>query len=148
MPAPMWKPRPGSGRLERKLRKRELAVAVTKADKQGEIKAAEIWRERRLEVYTRDHGTDRAFGVALIFEGDNVETCAQCHHIVYRSHGGSDETGNLCTLSQKAHRMIHDGELSIQGDADDTLTFTQKDLTTGRIVRTWESPNPSKQEQA
>lgn len=139
---PMWKPLPGSGRLERRNRKRELAVAVTKAEKRAELQAAEDWRERRLEVYTRDHGTDRSFGIALIFEGDSLTTRAQIHHILYRSHGGSDDMSNLVTLSQKAHQMIHDGELTVEGDANGTLTFTQKDLNTGRTVNTWESPCP------
>lgn len=117
---------------------------MTKAEKRAEIQAAEDWRETRLDVYTRDRGFCRAFRVAVVFEGEYAPTRSHCHHILFRSQGGTDEPSNLATLSQRAHAMIHDtGELTVEGDANGTLTFTQTDLNTGRTVNTWESPNPS-----
>lgn len=37
------------------------------------------------------------------------------HHIIYRSHGGTDEVENLIALCRKCHDMAHDNELT-QGD--------------------------------
>jgi 5-methylcytosine-specific restriction endonuclease McrA len=36
------------------------------------------------------------------------------HHIVYRSHQGSDELNNLLTLCHICHRAHHDGKLKIE----------------------------------
>lgn len=53
---------------------------------------------------------------------DDVILCEHCHkkacdlhHIVYRSHGGSDEVDNVVALCRKCHQMAHDNELT-QGD--------------------------------
>lgn len=35
------------------------------------------------------------------------------HHVIYRSHGGSDNMNNLLTLCWKCHRAIHDGFLGL-----------------------------------
>ena len=37
------------------------------------------------------------------------------HHIVYRSHGGTDEVENIIALCRKCHEMAHNSELT-QGD--------------------------------
>ena len=36
------------------------------------------------------------------------------HHIIYRSHGGTDEHKNLITLCSKCHTMVHDGLITKQ----------------------------------
>lgn len=38
----------------------------------------------------------------------------QVHHIVYRSHGGSDHEDNLITLCESCHKAIHDGTKKIR----------------------------------
>lgn len=137
------KPLPGSGRLERKLRKRGLAVAVTKEEKRQQDIETELWRAQRFAAYTRDHGRCRAFGTPLIFEGEALATRSHCHHVTFRSQQGGNESSNLATLSNDAHTAIHDlGTLTCEGNADETLIFTQKNLETGAIVRRWESPVP------
>lgn len=50
------------------------------------------------------------------------------HHIVYRSAGGRDDTGNVVTLCPKCHDDEHvKRTLQIDGNADVALTFFRKD---------------------
>jgi 5-methylcytosine-specific restriction endonuclease McrA len=69
---------------------------------------------------------------ALVDERDQL-SCRCCgrfcgqvreqHHIVYRSHGGTETTGNLVTLCAADHRAVHDAHVRISGNADGELTF-------------------------
>ncbi len=142
MTAPNWKPLPGSGRLERRKRKSERAVMTKREALQQKRDEIEAYRAVRWAVFQRDGGRDRAFGQPLVFEGSDLATAAHAHHVVFRSHGGTDTTDNLVTLSNETHAMIHKPKkqiLSIEGNADRTLSFTLKELETGNIIRTWES---------
>lgn len=38
----------------------------------------------------------------------------EVHHIIFRSHGGSDTPGNLITLCSKHHKALHDGKLTLE----------------------------------
>lgn len=50
-----------------------------------------------------------------------------CHHIIFRSQGGSDSTGNLITLCNKCHiDGVHKNHLKIKGDGDLGITITFK----------------------
>lgn len=50
------------------------------------------------------------------------------HHIVYRSAGGPDETWNVCTLCPSCHDAEHvKRTLTVEGNADEKLTFSRKD---------------------
>lgn len=138
---PNFKPAPGTGRIERyqrRILRRALKMRSQKAEDRAEQARQKLIR---LSVYTRDHGRCRAFGVPLKFESDNLLKRSECHHIVYRSAGGTWDTFNLCTLSPKAHRMEHEGLLEVSGNADHTLTFTEFEYRSGTrtFVRTWES---------
>lgn len=136
------KPAPGSGRLERRKRKQERAVVTKREERQNRRDEIEAYRALRWAVFQRDGGRDRAFGQPLVFEGDDVKTRAHAHHIVFKSHGGTDTTDNLVNISQETHDMIHKPTrkvLIIEGNADQTLSFTLKELETGKIIRTWES---------
>ncbi|MDQ7827154.1 MAG: hypothetical protein RDV48_30430 [Candidatus Eremiobacteraeota bacterium] len=54
------------------------------------------------------------------------------HHIVYRSHGGSDKLFNRITLCMAHHlRCVHEGHLIIRGTAPHSLTFLFPRCTTG-----------------
>ena len=54
------------------------------------------------------------------------------HHIVYRSHEGSDAPSNLTTLcAWHHHRGVHGGRVRIRGNAPDDLVF---DLPIGRFL--------------
>lgn len=96
-------------------------------------KRAKRQREAR-SVYqlvdARDGHVCRCCGV---FCGERREL----HHILYRSKGGTESTGNLVTLcSWRApgnpiecgcHAMVHAGRLLISGDADHELSFERVD---------------------
>lgn len=65
----------------------------------------------------------------------NVRTGLQPHHILYRSRGGGDTSGNLITLCHYCHRLVHDAKLYIYAkwgmswdevDADEGVTFSGK----------------------
>lgn len=55
-----------------------------------------------------------------VFERDGWK-CRKCgnrqtldpHHIIYRSHGGTDTMGNLITLCRRDHDAIHAGKLIV-----------------------------------
>lgn len=96
----------------------------------------------REATYKRDAGRCRATGVPLMLHSRNPFLVAHCHHRQYRSAQGSDEMFNRITLSPEAHVAEHDGLLEISGEPNGTLTFTKKDAY-GRILRTWDSPNPT-----
>jgi hypothetical protein len=47
----------------------------------------------------------------------------QLHHIVFRSHGGSDDPANRVSLCAIHHRSIHLGYVAVSGSAPDALTW-------------------------
>lgn len=70
---------------------------------------------------------------AMVVERDN-HVCQHCkgkrkdnrlevHHIVFRSHGGSDRADNLITLCHTCHKKLHAGKirLKLDGKPKDTL---------------------------
>lgn len=72
---------------------------------------------------------------AMILNRDNY-TCQYCkgkhkdsklevHHIVYRSHGGSNEENNLITLCHTCHQNVHRGiiDLKLKGKIKGTLKY-------------------------
>lgn len=48
------------------------------------------------------------------------------HHIEYRSKGGADTTANICLLCPSCHADVHEGRLTIRGNADGELKVTHK----------------------
>lgn len=78
--APLLKPRP------RVLDQREKRRAEDMA-----------WRQAVATVRKRDGGRCRACG----------QPGTHAHHLVYRSHGGSDEPRNLIWTCAACHRLIH-----------------------------------------
>jgi len=49
----------------------------------------------------------------------------EAHHIIFRSHGGSDDPKNLITLCHGHHRRgIHDGYLTVVGSAPSDLRWS------------------------
>jgi hypothetical protein len=73
---------------------------------------------------------------------------SHAHHIKLASAGGSDDPYNRVTLSAKAHAMRHPGPFSthildIEGDGNRTVTFTLRNMETGKIDREWSSECPS-----
>jgi hypothetical protein len=80
-------------------------------------------------------------------KSNNPFKVADTNHIQLRSAGGPDETWNLVTLSRLEHDQFHLRDprvaLRIEGNADETLTFTTINRETGRVIQSWPSPNPS-----
>lgn len=49
------------------------------------------------------------------------------HHIWHWSKGGPTNRANLCSLCRRHHRLVHEGGWSVEGDAEDTVTFVSPD---------------------
>ena len=54
------------------------------------------------------------------------------HHIVKRSQGGGDTTGNVVLISKQFHDDIHAEVLVLSGDADGVLTLRSR--ITGEVL--------------
>jgi hypothetical protein len=65
------------------------------------------------------------------------------HHIRHWEHGGRTESSNLCALCQVHHRLVHAGELSIEGNPDPRFGFVIRDRY-GQELRP-RPPNPRDQ---
>ena len=57
-------------------------------------------------------------------------TFLDLHHVVPRSEGGRNDTGNLVTLCGAHHRAIHHGKLVIAEDGAGHLCFRHADCST------------------
>jgi hypothetical protein len=139
---------PKPSRFQRELAKDERRKEKARTKKQAEREADAVWAKTAYDVYVRDHGCSRASGRPLKFRSGPVATIADPHHIAWRSAGGDDSTKNLVTLSRDEHDMVHmrgnyKFRLEVEGDANQTLTFRKYSMETGRLVREWDSPNPS-----
>jgi 5-methylcytosine-specific restriction endonuclease McrA len=126
-------------RLERLLSK--FTRRKTREKQARQKKAAEYieWTRLRAKVFQRDKGRCRAFGTPVAFSSPDPKKLAHVHHVIYRSAGGSNELDNLILLSLPAHEMVHQmGTLDVTGDGNALVTFTLKNLETGKVIRVWE----------
>jgi hypothetical protein len=57
----------------------------------------------------------------------------QVHHIVHWEDGGPTDTDNLCCLCRRHHRLLHNGVISITGNADDPNGLTVTDRWNRRL---------------
>lgn len=124
--------------LDRQIEKYKRRMAKAKDKRAEERREREAWSVVRKAAFVRDRGRCRAFGTPLSLVTANPELLAHAHHVVFRSAGGSDDLSNVCTLSPRAHEMVHRHMLDVEGDANATLTFRQRHPETGRIEREWE----------
>ncbi len=53
----------------------------------------------------------------------------ECHHIVHRVNGGSNDVSNLQLVCWKHHALIHEGGWSIRGEAGPRCTWVRPDGT-------------------
>lgn len=130
-------------KLDRQMRKH----AAKTARQSNKRKATRVkWGEEaaiRKACYIRDGGKCRATGVDLRLITDNPAKLAHCHHIVFRSAGGSDQMHNRITLSPIVHEQIHRHEVDCDGDGNGAVTFTVRDCVSGQIRERWTSPCPT-----
>lgn len=47
-------------------------------------------------------------------KGKSKDSRLEVHHIIFRSHGGSDEEENLITLCKTCHDDLHEGEIALK----------------------------------
>jgi len=74
-------------------------------------------KERHHRILHRD-------GFRCMIPGCSSRRNLQVHHIVFRSHGGGDEDQNLLCLCLAHHlHGVHDGHITIEGEAPDRLTI-------------------------
>ena len=132
------KPAPGSGKRERYERRMTERAGERRALREAKLEAVATERMRREACYIRDKGCCRACGRDLFLIGGPPTTLAHCHHLQYKSAGGSDELVNRCILCPLCHDAEHASLLSIEGDPSDTLTFTKRDKK-GQVVKVWQS---------
>lgn len=92
----------------------------TKTDK---VRAARALTALYKIVYARDHYRCVACHAHVEPNGLNALTRAHPHHVIFRSQGGLDVTGNVCTLCPADHADVHEGRLWISGNADTQLTI-------------------------
>lgn len=67
------------------------------------------------QVDQRDKGCCR---VCRVFRG------TQHHHIIFRSQGGPDTTGNLILVCDLCHEHIHNRRVKVSGDGDGEIIVT------------------------
>ncbi len=59
-----------------------------------------------------DLGMDDVWYCEVCRRGHNINNNLDLHHIVYRSHGGSDEVQNIICVCRHCHDLIHNGDIS------------------------------------
>lgn len=130
-------------RYERDLEKHERRLARAKAKRTAKRVEVDAFAQLRRLVYLRDRATCRVFGTPLKLVSANPLEVAHCHHVIFRSAGGSDALENLALLSPRAHDLVHRHVIDVTGDANKTLTILERNPETGRVVHEWTSPCPS-----
>ncbi len=81
----------------------------------------DVWLRQRVRklypIFERD-------GWLCAVPGCSARRNLHAHHIIFRSHGGSDDSENLTTLCAFHHqRGVHGGTVRITGQAPDGLLF-------------------------
>jgi 5-methylcytosine-specific restriction endonuclease McrA len=119
-------------------RRQKMLTAKRKAA--ADHQAAE--RAIRAAVWGRDKGRCRACQIPVELRSDNPFRLMHAHHLVFRSAGGGDELDNRLSLCGKCHDDVHRHVLNVEGNPNQTVSFTQIDYT-GDIHSIWSSPCPS-----
>jgi Holliday junction resolvasome RuvABC DNA-binding subunit len=97
-------------------------------------------------VWARDQGCCR-------FPGCRAKRNLALHHLEFQMHGGAHIASNLILLCDGHHKLLHDGVVTITGQAPDGLVFTRdgeqvvdprtsKEREAGEKLRTEASQNP------
>jgi hypothetical protein len=86
------------------------------------VTRAAIPAATRRKVEARDGGR-------CTFPGCEHDVFLDCHHIVHRAKGGSNDASNLQLLCWKHHALIHEGGWSLRGEAGRRCTWVRPDGT-------------------
>jgi 5-methylcytosine-specific restriction endonuclease McrA len=81
-------------------------------------------KEYRLSILERDDFLCRFCGNG----GRNSDIILEVHHIVWKSHGGSDHPDNLIVVCRRCHLILHHGHCPY----DAILTFTELRIRGGK----------------
>jgi 5-methylcytosine-specific restriction endonuclease McrA len=87
---------------------------------------------QRQKAMERDRQYRQATAFVRKRDGGTCRVCrkpgSQAHHIVYRSHGGTDEPSNLILTCHECHRLIHAHVVLVSYDQKHpakSITFTR-----------------------
>lgn len=133
---PLTKP----SRLPEQIRKHERKQSRRNAKAEADRVEAAISSELRAQAFRRDRGRCRVLGAVLVLHTDNPLKLAHAHHVIFRSLGGPDELWNLATISPLAHDFIHKPKsqrITVEGNADETLTCRLIEMETGKVLQEW-----------
>jgi hypothetical protein len=83
--------------------------------------------ELRNAVFDRD-------GWQCVFPGCTMRKMLDPHHIVFRSHGGTDDLENVICLCRMHHGLVHRGICHITGRVGVDLTFERPRLVTEKTA--------------
>jgi hypothetical protein len=70
-------------------------------------------------------------------KGKNKDNQLQCHHIKFRSNGGTDTPENLVTLCKTCHENLHNGKFSITKQQKVTKHATQIGIVKSQLIKTY-----------
>jgi hypothetical protein len=82
--------------------------------------AATVTPRLRRQVLARDHH-------CCAIPGCRAARNLDVHHIRFRSDGGGNELSNMITLCSGHHALLHNGVLTIRGEAPNALEFAWRD---------------------
>jgi 5-methylcytosine-specific restriction endonuclease McrA len=137
-----FKPAKGTDLVERHAARAFRKNEAKKRAHRERMLAYQTEQARRMAVFHRDKGRCRVCGRDTVLTG-NLFALAHCHHIVYRSAGGSDEAENRCILCYECHADEHAHRIDIQGNGNETLEIVV--FGPDRQVAAYEeSPCPSR----
>jgi len=63
------------------------------------------------------------------FPGCEHRRFLDAHHIIHWAHGGSTDKGNLIMLCRHHHRLVHEGQVLVSGNADELVRFRMRSGT-------------------
>lgn len=62
----------------------------------------------------------------------------QVHHIISRSHGGTNSPDNLITLCEDCHNVLHAGEFILSGKKTNTRHATEMGILKSQLKKLWD----------
>ncbi len=68
-------------------------------------------------------------------KGKSKDPKLQCHHIIFRSNGGTDTPDNLITLCSTCHQKLHEGKIKHSGKLSKTKHTTEVGIIKSQIKK-------------